>query len=207
MPAFTPDLLAAIALFGFASSITPGPNNTMLLASGANFGLRRTIPHLFGVSAGFFVLLVSVGLGMGALFAAYPILRDGLKLAGTVYLLWLAWKIATAKGLGGGPSATSDRPLTFAQAAAFQWVNPKAWAMALGAMTAYAPKGSPVLGPLGVACITGLVNMPCIAIWAAFGAMLRRFLDSPRVLRVFNLLMAALLVASLYPAVAELLRR
>lgn len=203
MSAFTPDLLAAIALFGFASSITPGPNNTMLLASGANFGLRRTVPHIFGVAVGFFVLMIAVGLGLGALFSAYPMLQTVLKVVGTAYLLWLAWKTATAKGIGGGSSPGDGKPLTFMQAVAFQWVNPKAWVMTLGAMTAYAPKGSAILGPATVACVVAAVNLPCIASWASFGAMLRRFLDRPQILRVFNVSMAVLLVASLYPVLAE----
>jgi threonine/homoserine/homoserine lactone efflux protein len=138
MTAFTPELIAALVLFALVSSITPGPNNTMLMASGANFGFRATIPHLLGVSGGFFLLVLAAGLGLGGLFAAYPPLHDILAVVGGAYLLWLAWKIATSKGLGLGEG--SARPQTFLQAAAFQWVNPKAWAMALGGVTAYAPR-------------------------------------------------------------------
>lgn len=195
--AFTPDLLGALALFALVSSITPGPNNTMLMASGANFGLRRTVPHMLGVSLGFLVLVLAVGLGLGGLFSTYPALHDVLKIVGAGYMLWLAWKLATSKGLS---SADVDaRPQTFLQAAAFQWVNPKAWAMAVGAVTTYTPQAGYVANVVVVASVFTLVNLPCVGIWAGFGAGLRRFLERPEVLRVFNWGMAALLVLSLYP--------
>ena len=205
MTALTPELLAALALFAFVSSITPGPNNTMLMASGANFGFRASIPHLLGVSGGFFVLVVAVGLGLGGLFSAYPELHDILSAAGGLYLLWLAWKIATSKGMAaiGG----SGRPQTFLQAAAFQWVNPKAWAMALGAVTAYAPREHYVANILAVSLIFVVINLPCVMSWTGFGVGLRRFLDKPAVLRGFNIVMALLLMASLVPLALELIGR
>jgi threonine/homoserine/homoserine lactone efflux protein len=197
----TAQLFSAFVLFAFVSSITPGPNNAMLLASGANFGLVRSIPHMLGVSAGFLLLLLAVGFGLGGLFAAFPALHGALQIVGAVYLLYLAWKIATAKGLGGG--AVAARPQRFWQAVAFQWVNPKAWAMALGAMTTYAPKTHYVAGVLLVSGIFAAVNLPCILAWTGFGVGLRRFLDRPAALKAFNLVMAALLVASLIPLVIE----
>jgi threonine/homoserine/homoserine lactone efflux protein len=203
MTSLTPELLAALALFAFVSSITPGPNNTMLMASGANFGFRATIPHGLGVSLGFFLLVVAVGLGLGGLFAAYPPLHDILTVAGTLYLLWLAWKIASSKGLGVGEGAA--RPQTFLQAAAFQWVNPKAWAMALGAVTAYAPRENYVLNILLISAVFTAINLPCVMTWTGFGVGLRRFLGRPAVLRAFNLGMALLLVVSLVPALMELI--
>lgn len=205
MTALTPELLAALALFAFVSSITPGPNNTMLMASGANFGFRASIPHLLGVSGGFFVLVVAVGLGLGGLFSAYPELHDILSAAGGLYLLWLAWKIATSKGMA--TSGGSGRPQTFLQAAAFQWVNPKAWAMALGAVTAYAPREHYVANILAVSLIFVAINLPCVMSWTGFGVGLRRFLDKPAVLRGFNIVMALLLVASLVPLALELTGR
>jgi threonine/homoserine/homoserine lactone efflux protein len=203
MTAITPQLFVALALFAFVSSITPGPNNTMLLASGANFGLRRTVPHLVGVMIGFFVLILCVGLGLGGLFAAYPVLHTVLKVLGGFYLLYLAFKIATAHGLGGGK--VGGQPQTFWQAAAFQWINPKAWAMALSAVTTYAPPAHYVANVAVIAAVFAAINIPCVTTWAAFGMGLRRFLDQPKVLRAFNLLMAALLVLSLYPIVADLM--
>lgn len=197
MPTLSPDLLAALAIFAFVSSITPGPNNTMLMASGANFGFRATLPHLAGVSLGFLILLAAVGLGLGGLFAAYPPLHDILALAGGLYLLWLAWKIANSSGLGGGKSA--GKPQTFVQAALFQWVNPKAWAMAVGATATFAPRDNYVANILAIALLFTLINLPCVASWTGFGLALRRFLDRPAVLRGFNIVMALLLVASLIP--------
>jgi threonine/homoserine/homoserine lactone efflux protein len=202
MLSFTPDLLLALALFAFVSSITPGPNNTMLMASGANFGLRRTAPHLMGVVLGFPVLLVCIGLGLGGLFHAYPALHQVLKYVGGAYMLFLAWKLATAKGISGGKA--SGRPQTFWQAAAFQWVNPKAWAMGVGAITTYVPVDHPIANLMVVAFIFMVVNGPCVFAWATSGAALRRFLDKPRVLTAFNWTMAGLLVLSLYPLVTDL---
>ncbi len=203
MTSLTPELVAALALFAFVSSITPGPNNTMLMASGANFGFRATIPHLLGVSLGFFVLVVAVGLGLGGLFIAYPMAHDILAVLGGAYLLWLAWKIATAKGIGLGEGGGT--PQTFLQAAAFQWVNPKAWAMALGAVTAYTPQQDYVVNILLVSLIFMVINLPCVGVWTGFGVGLRRFLDRPAVLRTFNISMGALLAASLIPLVLEFL--
>jgi len=201
MDAIPPGLLAALTLFAFVSSITPGPNNTMLLASGANFGVRRTVPHMMGVWIGFSVLIVSCGLGLGALFAAYPPLHAALKVFGGAYLLWLAWKVATAGGLGGG--AAGARPMTFLEAAAFQWINPKAWTMGLGAVATYVPQGRFAAGLAAVALVFAVVNLPCIAFWAALGTAARRLLDRPRALKAFNWTMAVLLVVSLYPLAEE----
>ena len=205
-PSLTPDLVGAFAAFAFVTSITPGPNNTMLMASGANFGFRATRPHLFGVSIGFAVLVLAVGLGLGGLFQAVPQLHDLLTIAGAAYLLWLAWKIGTSDTIGASGAAAA-RPQTFLQAAAFQWVNPKAWAMALGAVTAYAPAKGYVANVLLIGLVFWAVNLPCIASWTGFGVVLRRLLDRPRILRAFNLAMAMLLVASLAPAIRALVSR
>ena len=203
MTALTPELLAGLCLFALATSLTPGPNNMMLLASGANFGFRLTLPHLLGVSMGFVLLVWIVGLGLGAVFAAYPPLHTVLQVLGGLYLVYLAWKIGTATGIGAG-TGEAGQPMTFAQAAAFQWVNPKAWTMALGAATTYAPRAHYVVNILIVGLVFGVINLPCCGSWATLGTVMRRFLSRPGILRAFNAVMAALLLASLYPVAAEL---
>ena len=196
----TAQLLLAFVLFAFATAGTPGPNNMLLLASGANFGLRRTAPQILGISVGLAVMVLAMGLGLGGLFKAFPVLHDVLKWVGGAYMLWLAWKIGTATGIS--DKAAGAKPMTFLQAAAFQWVNPKAWAMALTAATTYTPEGS-TIGVFLVAGTFMLVGAPCSTAWTGFGQGMRRFLDRPPVLRAFNLTMAALLVVSLYPLVVE----
>ncbi|MCB1383323.1 MAG: LysE family translocator [Notoacmeibacter sp.] len=193
------ELLTALAAFSLVSSITPGPNNLMLMASGANFGFRRTLPHMMGVNLGFTLMVALVGLGLVGLFDLYPVAKTVLTAVSVAYLVYLAWKIARA----GAPKAegeTAARPFTFLQAAAFQWVNPKAWTMALTAMSAYAPGGS-ARAALLVAAVFGLVNLPSIVVWVVAGQGLRRFLTNARRLTLFNYSMAGLLLASLYPVV------
>ena len=182
--------------FAFVTSVTPGPNNLMLMVSGANFGLRRSLPHMSGISLGHAFMALLVGLGLGAALAAVPQAKLAMKVAAVGYMLWLAWKIAHASAPGEGRAG--GQPLTFLQAAAFQWVNPKAWAMAIGAMAAYAAEG----GWMRVALVAGLfalINFPSVLLWAWAGRAMRVFLQVPSRLRVFNWTMAALLVASLWP--------
>lgn len=188
--------LPALVSFAFVSSVTPGPNNLMLMTSGVNFGFRRTLPHMLGVALGFGVMVFLVGIGIAGLFAAFPQSRLVLTVVSVAYMLWLAWKIAHAAAPKAGQSV--GKPFSFLQAAGFQWVNPKAWAMALTATTAYAPEAT-ARGALVVAVVFTLVNLPSVSLWAAAGQQLRRWLSNPRRLRVFNLIMAATLVASLYP--------
>lgn len=204
MSHFDLELLSALALFAFVSSATPGPNNAMLMASGANYGFVRTLPHLAGVALGFVFLVVCVGLGLGSLFTAVPVAHTVLKVVGVAYLLWLAWKIGTAR-TGPGEGDGAGRPLTFLQAAGFQWVNPKAWVMAVGALAAYLPPAEPIAGLAVVALVFGLVNLPCVAAWTAFGVGLRRFLQKPRALAVFNGVMAGLLALSTVPVILDLI--
>lgn len=195
----TYQILSALILYALVSSITPGPNNLMLMASGANFGLLRTLPHMLGVALGFTFMVALLGLGLAQVFALWPPLHLVLKVASAGFMLWLAWKIAHAAP----PSeATAEaRPLTFLQAAAFQWVNPKAWAMATTAIAAYAPSQTP-LGGVMVALVFGAVNLPSITTWVVLGRQIRRLLTSQRRLTVFNWTMAGLLVASLWPILA-----
>lgn len=192
----TRDLLSALVSFAFVTSVTPGPNNLMLMASGANFGLRRTFPHMLGISAGFALLAGAAGLGLAGVLHTVPAALWALKAAAVGYMLWLAAQIARAGAPQEGRAGA--RPMTLLQAAAFQWVNPKAWAMALGAVAVYAPQGRAAEIGL-VALVFSLVNLPTIALWAWAGEGLRGWLADPRRLRAFNLTMAALLVASLWP--------
>lgn len=192
------ELLPAFALFAFVSSITPGPNNTMLLASGVNFGFRRTMPHAVGISVGFAVMVLAVGLGLGAVFKAVPVLYTVLRYVGAVYLLYLAWKIATS-GPVGQAQDNSAKPMGFWAAAAFQWVNPKAWVMAVSGVTTYAPAQGYVTNVIAIAVVFGIINMPSVCVWAGFGSLLRNLLQDPRWRVAFNITMAVLLVASLYP--------
>lgn len=191
------DLLFALILYAFVSSVTPGPNNLMLLASGVNFGFRRTVPHMLGIALGFTAMTAIVGLGLAGLFTAWPPARQALTVVSVVYLLWLAWKIAHAAPPSAAAPATG-RPMTLVQAAAFQWVNPKAWTMALTAMTLYAP-GADWQSVSLVAGVFGAVNLPCVSSWAMLGTALRGWLRDPARLRLFNGVMAALLVATLWP--------
>lgn len=192
------EILSALAAFAFVSSITPGPNNLMLMASGANFGFRRTIPHLLGVGVGFVFMIVLVGLGLVRVFDTYPQSYQLLKWFSVIYLLYLSWKIATAAP----PSrqASVGNPFTFLQAALFQWVNPKAWAMALTAISVYAPTQS-VESVLFVALVFGAINLPSVSSWTLLGQQMQHFLNGARQLRVFNFSMAILLLATLYPVI------
>jgi threonine/homoserine/homoserine lactone efflux protein len=192
------DTFAALFVFAFVSSITPGPNNIMLLTSGVNFGFVRTIPHMLGIGAGFVVLLLAVGLGLGAVLTAFPALNLALKVAGGAYLLYLAWRIAMSRSLSEKGEGGAG-PMTFLEAAAFQWVNPKAWVMAVTAMALCTNTERPFLSVVLVAMAFGLVNLPCVSSWAGFGVALRGFLADPARLKWFNIAMGLLLAASLWP--------
>lgn len=192
------DTFLALLLYAFVTSITPGPNNLMLLASGVNFGFMRTIPHALGIGGGFLTLLLAVGFGLGAVLAAFPSLHLALKAAGGAYLLYLAWRIAMSRSMGSGENAKA-RPMTFLEAAAFQWVNPKAWVMAIGAMAIYANPANPVVSVLLVALAFAAVNVPSVSTWAGFGTALRGFLSDPARLKWFNIAMGLLLALSLWP--------
>ncbi|OEC36559.1 Threonine/homoserine/homoserine lactone efflux protein [Pseudomonas cuatrocienegasensis] len=196
------ELLIAFIAFAFVTSVTPGPNNMMLLASGVNFGLRRSLPHMFGISLGFMLLVASVGLGLGQLFEQVPLLYSILRYLGAAYLLYLAWKIANS-GAPDSQAKAASKPFSFLQAAAFQWVNPKAWIMAIGAITTYTPHDNFVVNVLLIAALFALVNCPSVGLWTVAGSLLRNWLNNPRALRIFNIGMALLLVASLYPIFAD----
>lgn len=210
--------LTALAAYALVTSITPGPNNLMLMASGANFGLRRSVPHMLGVGIGFMVMLFCVGLGIAQLFEAVPVSYRILQAFSVVYLLYLAAKIARS-GPPGDPCTVltnealapdaaepvttaphNARPLSFLQAALFQWANPKGWVMALTAISLYAPsRDLPTL--LILTLVFGLINVPSVSVWTILGTQMQRLLTNPRRLAVFNGAMAIALVSTLYPVV------
>ena len=186
--------------FALSSSITPGPNNMMLAASGVNFGYRRTLPHLLGINVGFPLMVMALGWGLGEIFRTYPELHEIVKYLGAAYMLYLAWHIATAaapdsEGKGSG------KPLSLPSAAAFQLVNPKAWTMAIGAITAYTTVGGDVVAEVAVlAAVFCLVGLFSSSAWVLTGMAVGRFLkERPRALMAFNYTMGALLVASIVP--------
>ena len=184
----------ALFTFAFVSSVTPGPNNLMLMTSGANFGFKRTLPHMFGVGFGFSFMIVMIGIGIIRLFDIFPAIYDVLKVVSVIYMLWLSWKIATAAAPE--EKVASQKPFTFIQAGLFQWVNPKAWTMALTAVTVYAPQHD-LHTVLIISLIFGLINVVVISSWVVLGTSMRQWLSNKTRLRVFNWTMAALLVGSL----------
>lgn len=203
------DQSIALIVFSIVGAFTPGPNNVMLLASGVNFGFRRTLPHMAGVTIGHPVLAVVVAIGLGETFRALPWLRIAIEAAGVVYLLWLAGKIAfqpVARGVEPGPGARRAKPFGFFQAAGFQWVNAKAWVMVISAVSVYVPEGMGTAGGAALLAVVFLLTDACsTACWAAMGVGIARWLRDPLRLRLFNVTMALLLVASLEPAFVDLL--
>nr|WP_299243606.1 LysE family translocator [uncultured Halomonas sp.] len=187
--------LGPAALYMISMTITPGPNNVMLTASGANYGYWRTLPHILGIMAGCFVLFSAIALGLGLLFERYPLFQSLLKIVGSLYLLYLAWKIANAPP----PDLNAQgegHPLTFWQAAAFQFANPKAWIMGLALMAGFLPEGgSTLLNALLLAGFAELIALPCISLWAGFGIAIGRLLRSERSWRIFNGAMGAMTAA------------
>lgn len=196
-------MLLALSSFCLVSSITPGPNNMMLLSSGATFGLRRTVPHILGVSGGCGLMVLVVGLSLSGIAEHLPKFYSALHVAATAYLLWLAWRIATSAGPG--HASAGGKPIGVIAAAAFQWVNPKAWAMVLGAVSSFARPERMIGDVLLIAGTLVIVGLPCVTLWAGCGTLLQRILDHPRALRAFNWSMAGLLVLSLVPGWQDLL--
>ena len=194
-------LLSGLVLFCFVSSIPPGLNNLMLMATGANFGARSALPHASGIVLGFTFMIIASGLGVAQLFQSYPLAHQLLGGISVIYLVYLAYKTATANTRLDSPEPTG-KPISFWQAAAFQWVNPKAWTMALAAVTVYAPQPVTHKDVITVAIIFGIINLPCISVWLLLGVKMRRFLTTPARLRGFNWTMAGLLLLSLAPIAA-----
>lgn len=208
----TTELLASLTLFAFVSSITPGPNNAMLFASGVNHGIRRTIPHLLGVTLGFTFMQLAVGLGVGMLFEAVPGLYSTLRALGVAYMFYLAWRIGSStppvssEAAGVSQAKAAARPMTFLEASAFQWVNPKAVMMCVTAASAYAPPDAPIMGAFIVTGVFFVAGMPCVALWVLLGRVMRGLLQDRRRLMAFNWAMAALLAASVIPMAREVVQ-
>jgi len=195
----TQEIILAFAAFAFVSSITPGPNNLMLMSSGANFGFKMTVPHLLGVVIGFAIMIELVGLGVMQLFNALPVTYDILKVISIVYLLYLAYKIATATPSESKDIAEKGKPFSFMQAALFQWVNPKAWTMALTAVSVYAPEQN-LLTVTIISVIFAVVGFPCVVSWIVLGQKMQAVLKQPSHMQKFNWAMAGLLIISIVPA-------
>jgi len=194
----SPSIFLSLLPFAAVMSITPGPNNLMVAASGVNFGFRRTIPHMIGVAVGFPVLLMAVGFGLGAVILSHPLLQMTLKYGGCSYLFYTAYKLATTTTVKDLDAPL--KPLSFIEAAAFQWINPKAWVMGISMMAIFNNLG--LDRTMQITFLSGLLGgMGGIAvmIWTAFGALISERLQVPRTLRLFNVTMAVLLVASLVP--------
>ncbi|MEX0962823.1 MAG: LysE family translocator [Pseudohongiellaceae bacterium] len=193
----------AIIAFAITTCVTPGPNNAMIMASGLNYGIRRSMPHYAGIILGFPLMVLAVGLGIAQLFDIYPVMHLVLKLVGAAYLSYLAYKIASAPV---SESAVSKgKPFTFVQAAAFQWVNPKAWVLAVGATVTYTTLGDGyVLQVLTIGLIFMLFGAPCILLWLWGGASLKALMKTPVYVRIFNISMALLLMGSLVPVFIDL---
>ncbi|GAB59960.1 LysE family translocator [Rheinheimera nanhaiensis] len=199
------DLLFAVLFFAFSTTITPGPNNVMIMSSGVNYGIKASLPHWLGICVGFPLMVLLVGLGFGVVFERYPHLHQLIKVLGVAYLLWLAWRIASAepKAIEQGKS----KPFSFMQAALFQWINGKAWVMASGAIAAFTTVGGVYW--LEVSIITAaflLVAFPCVGVWLVFGAVLRKVLTKALFQRLFNITMAIILVLSVVPVLLEIWR-
>lgn len=192
------DMAVALAGFAFAMSISPGPGNFLLLASGANFGFRRSLPLMLGISGGFLAMVFGVGIGLGQLLERHPQVYDGMRLLGAAYVLWMAWRLARSRGL---ESSSGDVavPIGFVQAALLQLVNPKAWAVALIVTVTYTVPADFLTSLALLIVIFAVVNLPALSVWVLSGAALRQVLAKGRRIVVFNIAMALLLVASMAP--------
>jgi len=194
-------LLLAFVVFAAVMYFTPGPNNVMLLSSGLTYGFRRTLPHIAGIVVGMAFMIAAVGVGLGTIFIAYPVLQTILKYAGAAYLIYLAVVIAMSGPPK--PGEASRKPMTFWGAAVFQWINVKGWVMVIGTITAYAAIAAFPWNIVIQTVIVLVVGIPATVAWALFGSALRPILTSPLAVRAFNVVMAILLLASLIPVFME----
>lgn len=197
------DIFLAVLFFAFSTTITPGPNNVMIMSSGVNYGVRASMPHFLGICIGFPIMVLLVGFGFGLVFERFPNLHQLIKVLGVAYLLWLAWHIASA-----APKAIKEghkKPFSFWQAVLFQWVNAKAWMMASGAVAAYTTvTGNQLIEVLLITLAFLLMSFPCVGVWLLFGSFLKRVLTRPLFQRIFNITMGVILVASVIPVLIEL---
>lgn len=200
------DFYLAIFIFAASTTITPGPNNIMIMTSGLNYGIKNSIPHLLGICFGFPAMVLMVGAGFSVVFDMYPVLHEAIKILGVIYLLYLSWLIASSSPAS--LDTKKAKPLSFFQAALFQWVNPKAWVMATGAVSAFTTITSDLLSQvIIISLMFFIVAFPCVGIWLLFGMGIKKYLNTPRHQKVFNLSMAILLIASVFPVLKELVMR
>ena len=193
-----PELILSLLSFSISMAITPGPNNVMITASGVNFGYKKTLPHILGITFGFPVMIVLIGLGLGSVFKSFPVIHHILKYIGAAYLLYLAWKIATFSSFDN--NGDRNKPFTFLQAVLFQWVNPKAWIIAVGAIAAFTSVDNNVFFEvLLIALVFCMICFPCVSLWAFVGTNIKRFLINDYYRKIFNISMAFLLIISLLP--------
>ena len=197
------EIYLAIIIFAASTTVTPGPNNIMIMTSGLNYGVKNSIPHLLGISFGFPAMVIMVGLGFSVVFEMYPLFHEVIKVLGVAYLLYLAWLIASSSPTS--LEVENSKPLSFTQAALFQWINPKAWVMATGAVSAYTSIASDIFSQvIFIALAFFIVAFPCVGIWLVFGVGLKKYLNSPKHQKIFNLSMALLLIGSVFPVLKEL---
>ncbi|CAK4068245.1 amino acid transporter LysE [Vibrio variabilis] len=197
------DYFLAVVLFAISSSVTPGPNNIMVMASGVNFGIKKSLPLLTGICVGFSVMLLLVGLGFSQLFELFPSLHFVIKCTGTAYLLYLAFLIARSTGDIKGEQQA--QPLSFTKGALFQWVNAKAWVVATGAIAAFTSVGADFVAQNTLIAATFfVVSFPCVGVWLAFGSLLKKWLNKAEQRQRFNWFMSALLVVSVLPVIREI---
>ncbi len=188
--------LFALMTFAFVSTVSPGPNNIMLMTSGANVGFMRTIPHMLGIVLGFSLMVILIGIGLMGVFTAYPIAHQALQVGCIIYLVYLAMKIALSRPVSS--NASTYKPMSFLAAANFQWINPKAWSMALTAVSVYNVSAS-WQGVIIVSLVFAVMNIPSVSVWTIAGKQLQAFLNSPSKIKSFNFGMAGLLLASTLP--------
>jgi threonine/homoserine/homoserine lactone efflux protein len=190
------ELLFALLLFSFVGSITPGPNNIMIMSSGLNFGIRKSFPHYLGICVGFPIMILFSGMGLGELFIRFPHLQKVLKVIGAIYMLYLAWQIAISHIKEN--KFTRPHPLTFFQAVLFQWINPKAWVMGMGAIAAYTLPTANIFYQVMMIClIFMIIGIPSVGVWLFFGSLLKDILKDEKCKRYFNYTMSILLVVSI----------
>lgn len=199
------ELYIAILIFAVSTTITPGPNNIMIMTSGLNFGLKQSLPHFLGICLGFPLMVAGVGIGLGSVFESFPLIHEIIKVLGVLYLIYLAYRVAISAPNSMDTDTKEAKPLTFLQASLFQWVNPKAWVMATGAVAAYTTQDHGMtLQVILIALAFLLATLPCVGAWLVCGTWLKRYLKEVRYQRAFNMTMALLLVVSILPVINEL---
>ena len=195
----------SVLFFAISTTVTPGPNNIMLMSSGVNWGIKNSLPHLFGIAIGFPVMVAAVGLGFSSIFTLIPQLHFIIQCVGIVYLLYLSWLVAVSNNSSLN-IATSATRISFKKAALFQWVNPKAWVMAMGAIATYTTSDSSFTFQVAyIVFIFFLIALPCLSLWLFFGYVLSKYLKNIHALKLFNCLMASLLVISLISSIQAVL--